>query len=128
MSTDLAPAEGDATDLAAALGDAITELPEYERLEEAERAVKASDDAQERIEQFEARREEFMRDRQRGEATREDGKELEQLRRDLYDLPVMQSYQDAQEDLADRLASMNETISAPLDVDFADLAGTCCKD
>lgn len=120
--------DANAEELASALGEAITDLPEYEALRSAEAAVKRSDAAQERIERFEAERNRFLEARQRGDAAPDDAAELRQLRGDLYELPVMQDYHEAQQALDERLDELNTTISAALDVDFADAASGCCQD
>jgi len=53
---------------ASEFGEAITEMPIYERFAEAKRAVEADEAAQERIQRFEAIREDFMLARQTGQA------------------------------------------------------------
>lgn len=110
------------------LGDAITELPEYEAFEQAKAAVEDSEDAQERIEEFERMRQEFAMARQTGDASQEDLRELQQTQQELHELPVMSEYLDAQNRLDARLEAINEAISEPLDVDFGEQAGGCCAE
>lgn len=127
MSVDL-DASADAAALGEALGDAISQLPEYEALREAEQAVKDSDEAQEYIERFEQSREQFMLARRIGEATQEDAQSLRAIQEELHELPVMQRYLAAQTELDQRLARINDAISDGLDIDFASAAGSCCHD
>jgi cell fate (sporulation/competence/biofilm development) regulator YlbF (YheA/YmcA/DUF963 family) len=134
MSIESTP-EGDAdqpaaraTELASELGDAITELPAYREFEEAKAAVESDERAQEKIEEFEQKREEFMLARQTGNATNEDLRELQAAQEELHDIPVMSDYLQAQSDLELQLQEMNEMISAPLAVDFGEKAGGCCQD
>ncbi|PSP27686.1 regulator [Halobacteriales archaeon QH_2_65_14] len=110
------------------LGDAIAALPEYERFLEAKEAVTADEEAQERIAEFEKRREEYMAARQRGEATNEDLLELQSAQEDLHDIPVMSEFLRAKNDLELRLQAVNERISDPLAIDFGETAGGCCQD
>ena len=117
-----------ATELASELGDAITELPAYREFEEAKAAVESDERAQEKIEEFEQKREEFMLARQTGNATNEDLRELQAAQEELHDIPVMSDYLQAQSDLELQLQEMNEMISAPLAVDFGEKAGGCCQD
>jgi cell fate (sporulation/competence/biofilm development) regulator YlbF (YheA/YmcA/DUF963 family) len=114
--------------LAEELGDAIAALPEYERFLEAKEAVTADEEAQERIAEFEKRREEYMAARQRGEATNEDLLELQSAQEDLHDIPVMSEFLQAKNDLELRLQAVNERISDPLAIDFGETAGGCCQD
>lgn len=120
--------DSDVETLGAALGEAIAELPEYEAFEAAEEAVAQSSEAQARIDAFESAREEFMLARQTGSATQEDMHQLRSLQAELYELSVMQRYAEAQEALDERLAAVNEAVSAQLAVDFAGQAGACCHD
>jgi len=110
------------------LGAAITELPEYERFEEAKAAVEASEEAQSKIDEFEDIRQEFMLARQTGEATQADLREVQQAQSELHELPVMAEYLEAQNELDARLEAVNEAISDPLVVDFGEEAGGCCQD
>jgi cell fate (sporulation/competence/biofilm development) regulator YlbF (YheA/YmcA/DUF963 family) len=127
MSIETEPA-ADVGDLAEELGDAITDLPAYQRFLEAKEAVEADENAQEEIREFEQLREEFMVARQSGEATREDLRELQEAEEALHDIPVMSDYMQAQSDLELKLQELNEIISDPLAVDFGEKAGGCCQD
>lgn len=127
MSVDLEGPE-EVLELAAELGEAIADLPEYEALKEAERAVQASDEAQAHIERFERAREEFLLARRIGEATADDMTSIRDVQSELHELPVMQDYLAAQAALDRRLVRINEAISSDLVVDFADTAGSCCHD
>lgn len=127
MSLDQTPAES-ADELAARLGEAIADLPEYEAFEAAKRDVEESEELQAQIAEFEQRREEFSLARQSGEATEADLAELKRAQRELHSQPAMAAYLDAQAELQDRLEALNEAVSAPLDVDFGGEAGGCCQD
>ena len=127
-SEDDAQAAARATDLAAGLGDAIADLPAYERFAEAKAAVESDEDAQERIREFEQLREEFMLARQTGDATNEDLRKLRGAQQELHDIPVMAEFLQARSELELQLQELNETISAPLSVDFGEKAGGCCQD
>jgi len=115
-------------ELARELGNAIATLPEHQAFEEAERAVEEDDDLQEQITEFERLRQEFGLARQAGEATQADVDELERAQRELHEHPVMADYLAAKEELQARLEPLNETVSAPLAVDFGGEAGGCCRD
>ena len=110
------------------LGDAISELPEYEAFEEARQAVRADDDVQEDIQAFEQQRVEFAQARQSGEATQADLMELQAAQQELHEIPVMADFLEAQEVLTARLEDINRAISEPLAVDFGGEAGGCCQD
>ena len=110
------------------LGEAIAETPEYARFAEAKAAVEADDEAQERIQEFQQLRQEFMMARQTGAADQESLQKVQTAQEELHALPVMTDYLDAQSDLQDRLEAVNEAISEPLDVDFGGEAGGCCQD
>jgi cell fate (sporulation/competence/biofilm development) regulator YlbF (YheA/YmcA/DUF963 family) len=114
--------------LARALGGAITDLPVYERFEEAKAAVEADEDAQEAIREFEQIREEYMLARQTGQADESDLRQLQAAQEDLHEIPVMRDFLQAQNDLELRLQALNEEISAQLLVDFGEKAGGCCQD
>lgn len=114
--------------LAETLGEAISELPEYQRFQETQREVREDDEAQTQVDEFEEIREEYMQARQRGEATNEDLRQLQAAQEELHDLPVMSDFLQAQNALELRLQALNEHISAPLDVDFAEKAGGCCNE
>lgn len=115
-------------ELATEFGDAITEMPVYQRFAEAKQAVEADEDAQERIEKFEAIREDFMLARQTGQADEEDLRELQAAQEELHELDVMSDYLAAQSELELRLQELNEVVSEELVVDFGEKAGGCCED
>jgi len=114
--------------LARELGDAITDLPEYERYEAAKAEVEAHEEAQEHIARVESLREEFMLARQIGEASQDDLEELQAAQTELHELPVMEEYLEAEAELTGRLETLNQAISEPLPVDFGQQAGGCCVD
>ena len=136
MSTETTPdavepdaeAAARATELATDLGDAIADLPAYERFAEAKATVESDEEAQERIQEFESLREEFMLARQTGDATNEDLRRLQEAQQELHDIPVMAEFLQARSELELTLQELNETISAPLAVDFGEKAGGCCQD
>lgn len=129
VDTDATAQETDDVEaLAAELGEAITELPVYQRFEEAKAVVEADDEAQEAIREFEQIREEYMLARQTGKAEKEDLLTLQEAQEDLHDIPVMQDFLQAQNDLELRLQALNEEISEQLLVDFGEKAGGCCQD
>ena len=115
-------------DLAGDLGSAIADTPEYERFAEAKAEVEHSPEAQEKVQEFERLRDEFMLARQTGEATQEDLQNLQAAQQELHEIPVMAEFLEAQSELQDRLESVNEAISEPLAVDFGGEAGGCCQD
>ena len=132
MSVDTEPRD-DVTDdrvdeLATEFGEAITEMPIYQRFAEAKRAVEADEEAQERIQKFEAIREDFQLARQTGQATEEDLRELQNAQEELHELDVMSDYLAAQSELELRLQELNEIVSDELVVDFGQKAGGCCED
>jgi len=111
------------------LGEAITELPAYERYAAAKADVESHEEAQERIAEVEQLREEFMLARQIGEASQEDLQTLQSAQESLHELPVMEEYLEAQADLVGHLEAINEAISEPLTgLDFGEEAGGCCVD
>jgi cell fate (sporulation/competence/biofilm development) regulator YlbF (YheA/YmcA/DUF963 family) len=118
----------EADELASAFGQAITDLPAYQRFAEAKDAVEANDTAQERITEFESLREEFMVARQTGQADEADLRELQEAQERLHDLDVMSEYLAAQSELELTLQELNEEISDHLVVDFGEKAGGCCED
>lgn len=120
--------ETDATELASELGDAITQLPTYQRFLEAKEAVEDNEEAQEKVRQFEELREDFMLARQTGDATNEDLRELQAAQEELHDVPVMSEFLEVQSELELELQELNEIISAPLALDFGEKAGGCCQD
>ena len=117
-----------ADQLASEFGEAITEMPIYQRFAEAKRAVENDEDAQERIQKFEAIREDFMLARQTGQADEEDLRELQAAQEELHELDVMSDYLAAQSELELRLQELNEVVSEELVVDFGEKAGGCCED
>lgn len=131
MSVDI-PAETDTDDrvddLATRLGEAIAELPEYQRFLDAKERVEESEAAQEKIREFEQVRQEFLLARQTGDATQQDVRELQAAQEDLNEVPEMADYLAAQSELELRLADLDERISEPLAVDFGETAGGCCQE
>jgi cell fate (sporulation/competence/biofilm development) regulator YlbF (YheA/YmcA/DUF963 family) len=115
-------------DAAEELGDAIARLPEYEAFAAAKGEVEDSPEAQEKIEAFERRRQDFMMARQAGDASQEDLAELQRAQEELHAVPAMADYLEAQAELEARLETINEAISEPLAVDFGETAGGCCQD
>ncbi|MEF8840578.1 MAG: YlbF family regulator [Haloarculaceae archaeon] len=136
MSTETTPdavesdadASARANELATELGEAIADLPTYERFAEAKAAVEADEEAQERVREFEQLREEFMLARQTGDATNEDLRKLQRAQQELHDAPVMAEFLQARSELELDLQELNEAVSAPLAVDFGEKAGGCCQD
>jgi len=125
---DDAGADADPDELARELGEAITELPQYQRFVEAKEVVENDEEIQEEIREFEQVREEFMLARQAGEATSDDLRELQNAQMELNDIPEMSEYLAAQSELELRLQELNEIVSEPLAVDFGQKAGGCCED
>jgi cell fate (sporulation/competence/biofilm development) regulator YlbF (YheA/YmcA/DUF963 family) len=125
---DDAGVEADPDELARELGEAITELPQYQRFVEAKEVVEGDEEIQEEIREFEQIREEFMLARQAGEATSDDLRELQNAQAELNDIPEMSDYLAAQSELELRLQELNEVVSEPLAVDFGQKAGGCCED
>jgi cell fate (sporulation/competence/biofilm development) regulator YlbF (YheA/YmcA/DUF963 family) len=122
------PADRDPVALAAELGEALAASDEHGRFAAARAAVEADEEAQARIDEFERKRTAFLADRERGEATRADLRELERLQSDLHDLAVVAEYLDAKHDLDALLDAANDAVSAPLAVEFGGEAGGCCMD
>ncbi len=120
--------EATVTELASDLGEAITQLPTYQEFLEAKARVEESEEAQQKVQQFEQLREEFMLARQTGNATNEDLRELQAAQEELHDVPVMSEFLELQSELELELQELNEMISAPLAVDFGEKAGGCCQD
>ncbi|WP_313695307.1 YlbF family regulator [Halorarum halobium] len=114
--------------LAGRLGEAIADLPAYRRFAEAKAAVEDDEEAQERISEFEQLRQEFAFARQMGNADEESLEKVREAQADLHSLPVMAEYVEAQDELQDRLETLNEAVSEPLAVDFGGEAGGCCQD
>jgi len=120
--------ETDVEELAAEFGEAITELPLYQRFVEAKEAVENDEEAQAKIDEFESIREEFMLARQTGQADQEALRELQTAQEELHSIPVMSDYLELQSELELRLQELNEMISDRLVVDFGEKAGGCCED
>lgn len=118
----------DVTTIGRELGEEITSLPAYQAFESAKALVEADAEAQDRIQTFEAKREEFMMKRQVGKATEEDLKAVQSAQEELHELPVMEEFLEAQETLTERLSAVNEAISETLVIDFGGEAGGCCHD
>jgi cell fate (sporulation/competence/biofilm development) regulator YlbF (YheA/YmcA/DUF963 family) len=123
-----APERSRVEELAGELGEAIAETPEYQRFDETKQAVEDDDEAQEKVQEFEQLRQEFMLARQTGEATQEDIQKVREAQQELHDLPVMDEYLQAQKELEEKLEAVNKAISEPLAVDFGDQASGCCED
>ena len=130
IETDTAadPAGDRVEELATEFGEAIAELPVYQRFAEAKDAVESDEQAQEAIQEFEQIREEYMLARQTGQASQEDLRNLQQAQQELHELPVMSDYLEAQNELELRLQELNEIVSEELAVDFGQKAGGCCQD
>lgn len=120
--------ERDVEELAARLGEAIADLPAYREYVDARRAVENDADLQERIDEFETLREEFLLARQAGEATNEDLRELQAAQQELHDRPKMAAYLRAQSEVEAKLQELDGIVSEPLALDFGDSASACCKD
>ena len=118
----------DVDELAARLGEAITDLPVYEEYLEAKEAVENDAELQEEIRAFERLREEFMMARQAGEATNDDLRELQRTQQELHEKPKMSEFLQAKSEVELRLQELNELVSEPLAVDFGQTAGGCCED
>jgi len=114
--------------LARELGEAITDMPVYQRFLEHKETVESDDEAQAQIQEFEQIREEFMVARQTGQATQEDLRELQDAQEELRSLPVMSDYLEAKSEMELRLQELNEVVSEPLVLDFGESAGGCCQD
>lgn len=115
-------------DLGHELGEQIARTAEYKRFEKAREAVQRDDAVQAKIDEFEQLRAEFMQARQIGEATNADLHTVQDAQDELHAMPVMREFLDAQAELTDTLAQVNEAISEPLAVDFGGEAGGCCQD
>ena len=115
-------------ELATELGEAISQLPIYQRYVEAKAKVENDADAQRAIEEFEQLREEFQMARQTGRATQEDLRQVQEAQEDLHDIPTMSEYLEVQNELELRLQEINEMVSDELAVDFGQKAGGCCED
>lgn len=118
----------DVTAIGRELGEEIASLPAYKAFESAKASVESDAEAQDRIQTFEEKREEFMMKRQVGKATEEDLKAVQSAQQELHELPVMEEFLEAQETLTERLSAVNEAISESLVIDFGGEAGGCCHD
>lgn len=114
--------------LSTQLGEAITELPEYQAYESARVAVTEDDTAQAQIRKFEQQRREFAAAQQAGEASEDDLMAIKELQQELHSLPVMEEYLEAQADLEERLEDINTALSDPLSIDFGTQVGGCCEE
>lgn len=114
-------------DLGSELGERLAATDEYERFETAKETVEASEEAQQRIEEFESLRTELTTARQTGSADQELIDEVRQAQHELNSLPEMAEYLDAEEKLQTKLDAINQAISAPLTIDFSGEAGGCCQ-
>ena len=110
------------------LGAAIADTPEYERFVESKAAVERSPEAQQKVQEFERLRDEFVQARQTGEATQDDLETLQSAQQDLHTVPAMAEFLEAQEALDERLERVNREIAADLAIDFGDRVGGCCND
>jgi cell fate (sporulation/competence/biofilm development) regulator YlbF (YheA/YmcA/DUF963 family) len=124
MSTSVSNLE----ELGRELGEAIAASPTYERFESAKERVETDPEAQAAIGEVERLRDEFIAAREAGEATQEHVAKLQTAQNDLHDMPVMEEFLAAQQDLQEELESINRAISEPLAVDFGGEAGGCCHD
>jgi cell fate (sporulation/competence/biofilm development) regulator YlbF (YheA/YmcA/DUF963 family) len=124
MSTNVSQLE----DLGRELGDAIAASPVYERFEDAKEAVENDPAAQEKIAEVERLRDEFVAARETGQASQEHVEKLQRAQEDLHEVPVMEEFLAAQQELQAELEEVNRAISEPLAVDFGGEAGGCCHD
>jgi cell fate (sporulation/competence/biofilm development) regulator YlbF (YheA/YmcA/DUF963 family) len=115
-------------ELSESLGEAIAEMPEYKRFVRARRAVEADQAVQSQISTFEQKRTAFMQARNAGNATKDSLEELQQAQQELHSMPKMNDYLTAQDELQQRLETVNRQISAPLEIDFGAESGGCCQD
>ena len=115
-------------ELAGDLGSAIADTPEYERFAEAKAEVERSPEAQEKVQEFERLRDEFMLARQTGEASQEDLRKLQNAQQELHEIPAMAEFLDAQNRLDARLERISDAVSTELDFDFGDRIDACCQD
>ncbi len=127
MSVETTP-ETRTRELASELGEAIADLPAYEEFIEAKEAIQADPELQERMAEFEERREEFLMAREAGTASNDDLRELQAAQETLHDDPKMAAYLRAKSDIELRLQELDYIISEPLDVEFGETAGGCCQD
>lgn len=127
MSVETTP-ETRTRELASELGEAIADLPAYEEFIEAKEAIQADPELQERMAEFEERREEFLMAREAGTASNDDLRELQAAQETLHDDPKMTAYLRAKSDIELQLQELDYIISEPLDVEFGETAGGCCQD
>ena len=114
-------------DLGTELGERIAATDEYQRFEAAKEAVEASEEAQQRIREFESLRAELNTARQTGSADQELVDEVRQAQHELHSLPEMAEFLEAQEAMEAKLDTVNDAISSQLVVDFGGEAGGCCQ-
>lgn len=114
-------------DLGSELGERIAATDEYERFETAKATVEASEEAQQRIEEFESLRAELSTARKTGSADQELIDDVRQAQHELHSLPEMAEYLEAEAELQAKLDAINQAISAPLEIDFSGEAGGCCQ-
>lgn len=115
-------------ELAGDLGTALADTPEYERFIETKAAVEGSEDAQQKVSEFQRLRDEFVHARQTGEATEADLRTLQNAQQELHEVPEMAEFLEAQDELDARLERINDAISTDLGIDFGDRIGSCCQD
>lgn len=114
--------------LAHRLGRAITDLPEYERYLETRKKVENSEEAQEKLAEFEQVRKKQMLAHQTGDSSQADVEELQTLQAELQAVPAMAEHREAKAHLKAQLAELDDIISDPLAVDFSQNAGSCCQE
>ncbi|GAB7093172.1 hypothetical protein JCM30237_03240 [Halolamina litorea] len=114
-------------DLGSELGERIAATDEYQRYAAAKEAVEASEEAQQRISEFESLRAELTTARQTGTADQDLVDEVRQAQHELHSLPEMAEYLAAEEAMQARLDAVNDAISSQLAVDFGGEAGGCCQ-
>ena len=127
MSVETTP-EARTTELAAELGEAITELSAYEELVEAKDAIRSDPELQREMSAFETCREEFLMAREAGTASNDDLRALQAAQEELHDDPKMAAYLRAKSDIELRLQELDYIISEPLEVELGETAGGCCQD
>lgn len=127
MSVETTPEER-TTELAAELGEAITELPAYEEFVEAKEAIQSDPELQREMSAFETRREEFLMAREAGTASNDDLRDLQAAQEKLHDNPKMAAYLRAKSDIELRLQELDFIISEPLEIEFGETAGGCCQE
>jgi|GEM_PF-1408636 cell fate (sporulation/competence/biofilm development) regulator YlbF (YheA/YmcA/DUF963 family) len=118
-------ATSDIEKLGKLLGEAISNLSEYQTYEQLRTEVKKDIVAQDLINEFENQRQIFVVKRASGDATKEDLDKIGASQEELNNLPVMIKFLDAQKELSSRLNEVNEHISESLSLDFGDQIGGC---